>query len=81
MRAESCEERHARRVDADLKKAGEDQRLMRRSDRCGQRAVRRGTPGGWMLTLREQEQTSVSRADRTDAGRELRGEARPEGGC
>jgi len=51
MRAESCEERHARRVDADLKRAGEDQCLMRRSDRCGQRAVRRSTPGGWMLTL------------------------------
>ena len=34
-----------------------------------------------MLTLEKQEKTSVSCADRTDAGRELRGEARQEGGC
>ena len=51
MLAESCEERHARRVDADLRRAGADQSLMRRSDRCGQRAARTGTPGGWMLTV------------------------------
>jgi len=44
---------------------------MRRSDRCGQRAARRGTPAGWMLTFKELEKTSVSCADRTDAGREL----------
>jgi len=81
MRAESCEERHTQRVDDDLKRAGEDQSLMRQSDRYGQRVVRRGTPGGWMLILREQEQTSVLCANQTDAGRELRGEARPEGGC
>jgi len=38
-------------VDADLRRAGEDQGLMRQSDRCGQRTVRRGTPRGWILTL------------------------------
>jgi len=58
------------------KRAGEDQRLMRRPHGCGQRAEapasrRRGTPGGWMLTLKEQEKTSVLCTDRTDAGREL----------
>jgi len=39
-------------VDVDLRRAGEDQVLMHRSDRCGQRAERRGTPGEWMLTLK-----------------------------
>jgi len=34
-----------------------------------------------MLTLKEEEKTRFSYADRTDAGRELRGEAHPEGGC
>jgi len=58
-------------VNADLKRAGEDQHLMHQSDRCGQRAKRRGTPGGWMLTLKEQEKTSVSYANQSDAGREL----------
>mmetsp|Transcript_80982 Transcript_80982/g.131223 ORF Transcript_80982/g.131223 Transcript_80982/m.131223 type:complete len:82 (+) Transcript_80982:108-353(+) len=81
MRVERCEERHAQRVDADLRRAGEDQCLMRQSDRCGQRAARRGTPRGWMLTLEEQEKTSVSCANQTDAGRELRGDAQLEGGC
>ena len=34
-----------------------------------------------MLTLEEQEKTSFSRANQTDAGRELRGDAQLEGGC
>jgi len=34
-----------------------------------------------MLTLKEQEKTSISCTNQTDAGRELRGEARLEGGC
>ena len=68
-------------MDADLRRAGEDQLLTRQSDRCGQRVARRRTTGGWMLTLEEQEKTSVSCANQTDAGRELRGEARPEVGC
>jgi len=45
--------------------------LLSESRRAGA-AERRGTPGGWMLTLQEQKKTSVSCADRTDAGRELR---------